>query len=1029
MPAKLSLTGPVVGGILLIAAILAPLGGAARGAPAVVEAGPQPPERQQEAFRLPPGFTIQLVASEPLIQKPMNMAFDTRGRLWVTHSVEYPWAAAAGQTPRDGLTVLEDFGPDGRARKATRFADGLNIPIGVLPLCAGNAAIVWSIPHIWKLSDDDDDGRADRREILYGPFAFEDTHGNQNSFRLGADGWVYANHGFKNASRVKLRGEGPVVLEMKSGNGYRFRPDGSAIEQISWGQVNPFGMDFDALGNRFNADCHTKPLTMLLRGGRYGSPFGTRNDDYDDGLGPAPETTADTHGSTGIAAVAICDTERMPADFQGAAFVGNVVTNVVHRDPIAWRGSSPWVDKAQEFLACDDEWFRPVDLAFGPDGCLYIADFYNCIIGHYEVDLKHPRRDRERGRIWRVAWQPALQSLAAQDLPGLADEPLAALLDSRDETVRRLAFEQLVERGRADASVTALLRVSGAGEHRRARSLRALARLGQLSAADVAAARTDPARLVRVQLMRAVEAWPDDEQARTATLIGGLADSDPFVRRAAAEALGVRCPLADVPAMLAALRAAPAEDAQLVHALRMATAAAVKLASAEALAALPLDEATRPLMLEIVSGLPGREPAAYGLGLIAAGGPTPRALERICGQVARFGDPAAIDAAVTLARGTCGADLERSATVVQAMIEGTRQAGRPLSEAGSLASWAAWLLDAVALRSPERRPDDTTLRTAIAAAKSLALPAGLPLALAAIADAARPVPLRGEAVAVAVSLDAERSVAAVAGRLADPSEPPAARLEFARRLSGTALPSARAAVAAALAVAPAAEQRELALAAMTGQEGAEAVLALVEQGKISARLLQDREVARRLETAGVPDATGRISGLTAGLPAADKRVRELIERVAARVERGEGSAAAGAHVFTKNCAACHRYGNAGGLVGPQLDGVGQRGTGRLLEDILDPNRNVDAAFRTTVLTLADGRAVTGLMVRDDGREHVLVDATGREFRVPRAEVEEMAVLPYSPMPANMADQIGEDGLPDLLAYLRGVGGHNASVPP
>ena len=149
------------------------------------------PEEERAKFKLPPGFAIQLVASEPEIQKPMNLAFDARGRLWVTHSVEYPFAAADDATPRDGLTVLEDFGPDGRARKATRFADGLNIPIGVLPLPnaaadgRGQEVIVWSIPHIWKLTDTDGDGKADRREVLSGPFDVADTHGNQNASGSG----------------------------------------------------------------------------------------------------------------------------------------------------------------------------------------------------------------------------------------------------------------------------------------------------------------------------------------------------------------------------------------------------------------------------------------------------------------------------------------------------------------------------------------------------------------------------------------------------------------------------------------------------------------------------------------------------------------------------------------------------------------------------------------------------------------------------------------------------------------------------
>ena len=117
--------------IPILAVVFATLAAAA---PPVVNSEPLPPEAQRAQFKLPPGFDIQLVAAEPQIQKPMNMAFDARGRLWVTHSVEYPFAAPADRKPRDGLTILEDFAPDSRARKATLFADELNIPIGVLPL-------------------------------------------------------------------------------------------------------------------------------------------------------------------------------------------------------------------------------------------------------------------------------------------------------------------------------------------------------------------------------------------------------------------------------------------------------------------------------------------------------------------------------------------------------------------------------------------------------------------------------------------------------------------------------------------------------------------------------------------------------------------------------------------------------------------------------------------------------------------------------------------------------------------------------
>ncbi|HEX8200702.1 MAG TPA: hypothetical protein VF590_09460, partial [Isosphaeraceae bacterium] len=185
------------------------------------------PADEQTGFHLPPGFEIQLVAAEPDIHKPMNLAFDDLGRLWVSWSLEYPFPAPGGQVPRDGVTVLADFDADGRARSVTRFADGLNIPIGVLPLSPGDA-LVHGIPDIFHLTDTDGDGRADSREVFYSQYGFADTHGMTNAFTWGFDGWIYACHGFSNTSSVHGRDGAPLV--MHSGNVYRLRPDGSHLE-------------------------------------------------------------------------------------------------------------------------------------------------------------------------------------------------------------------------------------------------------------------------------------------------------------------------------------------------------------------------------------------------------------------------------------------------------------------------------------------------------------------------------------------------------------------------------------------------------------------------------------------------------------------------------------------------------------------------------------------------------------------------------------------------------------------------------
>src|SRR5881392_2481231 len=391
------------------------------------------PEQEQKSFHLPPGFAIQLVAAEPAINKPMNLAFDATGRLWVSTSREYPFPAPPDKPARDRIMIFEDFGPDGRARKVTKFADGLNIPIGVYPFRSGESTpnpsregstagaravssppgrgqgwggtnptwkcVVWSIPNIWLFEDTDGDGKADKQEKLYGPFGWErDTHGMNSSFTRGVDGWLYATHGYNNNTDV--RGRDGHEVKMNSGNTYRIRLDGARIEQNTWGQVNPFGLCFDALGNLYSADCHSEPVYQLLRDGYYPS-FGKPHD----GLGFAPSMIFHGHGSTAISGIVYYEDDLWPAEFRNNIFTGNVMTSRVNRDAVTFTGSTPLANERPDFVATDDPWFRPVNLQLGPDGALYMADFYNRIIGHYEVPLTHPGRDRERGRIWRIVYR------------------------------------------------------------------------------------------------------------------------------------------------------------------------------------------------------------------------------------------------------------------------------------------------------------------------------------------------------------------------------------------------------------------------------------------------------------------------------------------------------------------------------------------------------------------------------------------------------------------------------------------------
>ena len=186
---------------------------------------------------------------------------------------------------------------------------------------------------------------------------------------------------------------------MQSGNTYRMRADGSHLEYFSHGRVNPFGMCFDPLGNMFVTDCETMPIYLHLRGAYYPS-FGKP----DDGLGFGPTMIDHMHGSSAIAGIVYYAADQFPPEYRDTMFIGNPVTHRINHDRLTPRGSLFWAESTHDFLSCDDQWFRPVDLKLGPDGAMYVADFYNRIIGHYEVPLTHPGRDHDHGRIWRIVY-------------------------------------------------------------------------------------------------------------------------------------------------------------------------------------------------------------------------------------------------------------------------------------------------------------------------------------------------------------------------------------------------------------------------------------------------------------------------------------------------------------------------------------------------------------------------------------------------------------------------------------------------
>ncbi len=942
----------------------------------VRESGPLTPEQEQACLTAPEGFEVQLFAAEPWINKPINLAFDGKGRLWVSSSYEYPYAAPGARWvdaegsrvrgSRDGIFILEDTDGDGRADKKTIFADGLNIPTGVLPW--KNGCIAWSVPNIWYFEDTDGDDVCDRRRILFGPLGFEkDVHGNCSSFRLAPDGWVYGTHGFNNTSHFKVRsenlkgampGDPGTELLLHSGNVYRFLPDGSRIELFTAGQVNPFGLAWDRWGHLYSADCHSAPIYQLIPGAVYPS-FGKP----DDGLGFGPVMIQHTHSSTGICGIVYLDNDVWGREWNDRTLIGNVVTSRVNHDRITTTGSTPRAHEEADFITSTDPWFRPVDLRLGPEGALYIADFYNKIIGHYEVPLTHPERDKERGRIWRVV-KRGVTKLAAP-----VPEPV--------------------------------------------RDLRFAARAGKLTA---------------VQL---------DQIGRF------LLSADAQERRVAVEALRHPVSVDWLPRLLGLFENTPVEDEALQHLLKIVIREHLRLPGAVArLEEAALKPRVQAELLTIARSVGSDEAASYVFSRLKQNPAMVPDLEAALTQLAR---QLPVDGPAAFVMEKFAGNAERQADLLWALAEGLQQrgelpppsllnwgntlAGQLLAEmpAGSSSTWRNVVL-APATAPPwgiESRQAEGAGPVAVISSLATKKEQGTGLLQSRPFEASGSFSFLlcghdGDPAAIAGGKNFARMIDAGSGMELIRAAPP--RSDVAQRVTWDLASFAGRKVRFEVMDGDAGPAY-----AWLGVGGFEPVVLTVQSWQqemaVSKRLTL---LAGLLKYAAPTVLRDRLAPFLPPPPPAppseitpEQRLQsdQLIAartaaHAAARPDKTKGEA-----VFLAHCAVCHAIGAKGALTGPQLDGIGNRGVARLMEDLLDPGRNVDSHFRLHVITLKDGTVLAGLERGEIGKVMVVVDAAGKEHRVIKADILKNEETALSLMPAAFGNSIPEADFHDLVAWL------------
>ncbi|HUS36414.1 MAG TPA: PVC-type heme-binding CxxCH protein [Verrucomicrobiae bacterium] len=1111
---------------------------------------PQAPEEELKAFKVPEGFEIQLVAAEPDLRKPMNMAFDGKGRLWVTESREYPFPAPPDKPARDTIRIFEDFDATGRARKVTIFAEGLNIPIGIYPY--GNGCIAWSIPNIWYFQDTDGDGKADKKDVFMGPFGWErDTHGNQASFRRGFDGWLYATHGFNNNSNVRAP-DGSEV-RMNSGNTYRMAIDGSHIEQHTYGQVNPFGLCFDPMGHMYSADCHSAPIYQLIPGAYYPS-FGKP----DDGLGFAPLLLQHDHGSTAICGLVFVNDDLWPENLQGHMFVGNVMTSRLNHDTLSYVGSSPKAAEAPDFLTTTDPWFRPVDIQLAPDGALYIADFYNRIIGHYEVPLMHPGRDRDRGRIWRLVPKKGLRQLALKgsDAKSLIEEMGAGSL-----TRRMLAMNTLIDTVGAEAAPDIAVALKDAPPAQKVHLLWALHRVNKLTLEQLNEASRSQDTDLRVHALRILGAkskWSEEERAFVQK---GLVDANPHLQRAAAEAVATHPQLANVAPMLTLLEQVPAGDDHLGHTARIALRNQLRDGAAwAAVQKTTLPEASVQTLVSIATGIPSVEAAEFLVDHLDKLPKEKDSQQRALRHIARYAPAQKTEKVAEFVQEKSKADIDLQLSILDSVQQGFAQRG--LEPTAPITRWALKLAGDVLDESPEwsyepldparigknpwflqqrasadgnkgstflcSLPPGGESLTGVLRSRAFDVPSQITFFIAGHdgypdkpAGGKNVIRLRDEKTREVLaeakpprndmaqkvqwnlkSVDGRRGyIEVVDGDTGDayawlaigrfePDVAPFPRIdpsalasrqksaaEIASKFKGIALkprleaalvrantdsdvrpalasallsfkpddllnplvptlsetalsPTLRNAIAKAIVdrkdaatlltnifrEAPTRVQTKVAQSLASTTAGAEKLLELIQDRAASPQLLLDRATADKISGLKKPAYVEQIKKLTEGL-SQNEEAQKLIDKRRAEYKPLANDVREGEAIFAQNCAVCHKLNNVGNLVGPQLDGIGNRGLERLLEDLLDPNRNVDRAFRTHVITLKDGDVVSGLPRREEGELLILADSLGKEVSVKKSAIESRRESESSLMPQNFGDLIPAEDFRKLMAFL------------
>jgi glucose/arabinose dehydrogenase len=398
------------------------------------------PEEALKKMKVPEGFSVELVAAEPDVVNPVAMTIDERGRFWITESFEYPRKSPG--KGRDRVKILEDTDADGKVDKVTIFAEGLNIPSGI---AVGHGGVwVANAPDILFMQDTDGDGKADKQEVVVTGFGRDDTHELPNSLTWGADGWLYGLNGVFNQSHVKQNGkEWKFTCAL-----FRIHPRTREFQIFCEGTSNPWGIAFDNEGSAFVSACVIDHLWHLTETGYYHRQGGP----YPPFTWKLESIVKHKHQKAAYCGIHYFDSDAYPEKYRGKLYMGNIHGNCINVDKLQRDGATYFATPEEDFLSANDAWFMPVAQKTGPDGSLYILDWYDRYHCYQDANRDPEGIDRAKGRLYRVRYKDTPRG-KPWDLGSMSDrqsiEALAGPNDYFRGTAQRILTERLMT-GTAD---------------------------------------------------------------------------------------------------------------------------------------------------------------------------------------------------------------------------------------------------------------------------------------------------------------------------------------------------------------------------------------------------------------------------------------------------------------------------------------------------------------------------------------------------------------------------------------------------